>query len=101
MMFLLFACCLSPYSWFYNWALSAPVVVMFCKRAWDRRADLVESVLFIAFLLSLTTSKFNMAMVTPFLGVTLGLVALYRIRLEGRSAEIYNPIDQVKAVSAS
>lgn len=92
MMFLLFACCLSPYSWFFNWALSAPVVVMFCKRAWDGRADIVETVLLIALLLSLSTSKFNMAMVTPILGVTLGIVALYRIRLERRPAESNNPI---------
>jgi hypothetical protein len=80
MIFVLFICCLSPYSWFYNWALSAPVVVMFCKRAWDGRADIVETVLLIAFLLSLSTSKLNMAMVTPLLGVTLAIVALYRIR---------------------
>jgi len=101
MMFLLFACCLSPYSWLYNWALSAPVVVMFCKRAWDGRADIVATVLLIAFLLSLSTSKFGMAMATPFLGVTLGIVALYRIRLERRPAESNNPINQLKTVSAS
>jgi hypothetical protein len=101
MMFLLFACCLSPYSWFYNWALSAPVVVMFYKRAWDGREDIVETVLLIAFLLSLSTSKFNMAMVTPILGVTLGIVALYRIRLERRPAESNNPINQLKTVSVS
>jgi hypothetical protein len=101
MMFLLFACCLSPYSWLYNWTLSAPVVVMFCKRAWDGRADIVATVLLIAFLLSLSTSKFGMAMATPFLGVTLGIVALYRIRLERRPAESNNPINQLKTVSAS
>lgn len=100
MTFLLFACCLSPYSWFYNWALSAPVVVMFCKRAWDGRADIVETVLLIALLLSLSTSKFNMAMVTPILGVTLGIVAVYRMRLEWRPAESNNPINQLKTVSA-
>jgi hypothetical protein len=101
MMFLLFMCCLSPYSWLYNWALSAPVVVMFCKRAWDGRQDIVETVLLIAFLLSLSTSKFNMPMVTPILGVTLGIVALYRMRLERRPAESNNPINQLKTVSAS
>jgi hypothetical protein len=65
---------------------------MFCKRAWDGRADIVETVLLIAFLLSLSTSKFNMPMVTPILGVTLGIVALYRIRLERRPAESNNPM---------
>lgn len=92
MMFLLFMCCLSPYSWLYNWALSAPVLVIFCKRAWDGRMDTAETVLFIAFLLSLATSKFNMPKVTPILGVTLGIVALYRIRLERRPAESNNPM---------
>jgi hypothetical protein len=101
MMFLLFACCLSPYSWFYNWGLSAPVVVMFCKRAWDGRADIVETVLFVAFLLSITTSKLNMAMVTPILGVALAIVALYRMRLERRSAESDNLIDYLETVRAS
>ncbi len=96
MMFLLFACCLSPYSWFYNWALSAPVVVMFCKRAWDGRADIVETVLLIAFLLSLSTTHFNMAMLTPVLGVALAIVALYRIRLERRPGESKNPANQLE-----
>jgi hypothetical protein len=101
MMFLLFACCLSPYSWFYNWALSAPVFVMFCKRVWDGRADFVETVLFIAFLLSLTTSKLNMAMVTPVLGVALATVALYQIRLEQRPAESNEPVYQLETVRAA
>ena len=46
MMFLLFACCLSPYSWFYDWGLTAPVLVIFAKRAWDGRADAAETVFF-------------------------------------------------------
>lgn len=101
MMFLLFACCLSPYSWFYNWALSAPVVVMFCKRSWDGRADIFETVLLIAFLLSLSTTKFGMAIVTPILGVVLGIVALYRIRLERCPTKSNNSINEPKAVAAS
>ena len=80
--YLLFACCLSPYSWFYNWALSAPVMVIFCKRIWDRRADGVETFLFIAVLLSLATTRFNMALISPVLGVALGIYALYRMRFE-------------------
>jgi hypothetical protein len=101
LMYLLFACCLSPYSWFYNWALSAPVMVMFCKRAWDGRADIAETVLLIAFLLSLTTTKFNMGLVTPIFGVALGIVALCRMRLEGRPAESKSLIHQLKTASAS
>ncbi len=101
MVFLLFTCCLSPYSWFYNWTLSAPVVVMFCKRAWDGRADIVETVLLPAFLLSLSTTKLNMAMVTPILGVTLGIVALYRMRLERRPAECNNPSPGPASVCAN
>jgi hypothetical protein len=101
LMFVLFACCLSPYSWFYNWALSAPVVVMFCKRVWEGRADGVETFLLITILLSLSTSKFNMAMVTPAFGVTLGIVALYRMRLERHPAESNNPIHRLATVSAS
>ncbi len=99
--FLLFACCLSPYSWFYNWGLSAPVMVMFCMRAWEGRADIVETVLLIAFLLSLITTKFNMAMVSPVLGVILGIFALYRMRLERLPAESNNSIHQLKRVSVS
>jgi len=101
MMFLLFMCCLSPYSWLYNWALSAPVLVIFFKRAWDGRMDIVETVLLIAFLLSLSTSKFNMPMVTPILGVILGLYALYRMRLERRTAENDNSMNQLKTASVS
>jgi hypothetical protein len=100
MMYLLFACCLSPYSWFYNWALSAPAVVVCCKRAWDGRADITETIFLIALLLSLSTSKFSMAMITPILGVTLGIVVLYRIRLEPRHAESGNPINQLKTARA-
>lgn len=99
--FLLFACCLSPYSWFYNWALSAPVLVMFCKRAWDGRADTVETILLTALLLSLTTSQFGMAMVTPLLGIALGIVALRRMRPERRPAESHSSIDQLTTVSVS
>lgn len=101
LMFLLFACCLSPYSWFYNWALSAPVMVLFCKRVWDGSADTVETSLLVAFLLSLVTTKFHLALVTPVLGVILGFVALYRMRLERRPAESDRPISQLNAVGAS
>jgi len=100
MIFLLFACCLSPYSWFYNWALSAPAVVMFLKRAWDGDANMLETFLLITFLLSLSTSKFGMAMVTPLLGITLGIVALNRMRLEGRPQESKNRIHQLRTVNA-
>lgn len=101
MMFLLFACCLSPYSWFYNWALCAPVVVMFCKRTWDGRADTVETVLLIALLLSLSTSRFDMAMITPILGVVLGLVALHRMRQERSGIETNQPANQLSSATAS
>ena len=91
MVFLLFACCLSPYSWFYNWALTAPVVIMLFRRAWDGRADTIETALLAAFLLSLTTSKFQMAMITPVVGVVLGIVVLRRMRLEQNLAETTAP----------
>jgi hypothetical protein len=101
MMFLLFGCCLSPYSWFYNWAVCAPVLVVFCKRVWDGRADLVETGLLIATLLSLSTTEFNMALVTPLLGIALGLLALYRIRNEQHPQENINRSSQLKPVNAS
>jgi hypothetical protein len=41
-----------------------------------------------------------MAMVTPIIGVTLGIVALYRMRLERRFPESNNPVNQVMTVSA-
>lgn len=99
--FLLFCCCLAPYSAFYNWALSAPVLVMFCKRAWDGRANMLETAFMIALLLSLATSKYNMPMVTPFFGVALGIVALRQMRFESRPAGINNSIIQLKTVNAS
>lgn len=101
LVFLLFACCLSPYSWFYNWALSAPAVVMFCKKVWDGRAGTAETVLLAALLLSLSTSRFNMAMVTPVLGVVLGIAGLYRMRLELSSAETSQPVKALSAATAS
>ncbi len=101
LVFLLFACCLSPYSWFYNWALSAPVIVLLCKRTWDGSAGLAETTLLIALLVSLLTTKFNMAMVSPILGVVLSLVVLYRMRLERRSAAAGGPVPELKPVSAA
>jgi hypothetical protein len=101
LMFLLFACCLSPYSWFYNWALCAPVMIMFCQRVWEGKADFVETFLLTTILLSLTTSKFNMALVTPVLAIALGIVGLYRMRLEQRPAEGNYQINQLKPVTAS
>lgn len=95
LVYLLFVCSLSPYSWFYNWAIIAPAMVLCCKRIWDRTAGIAETSLFIALLLSLATSEFNMAMVSPFLGIMLGLFALYRMRLEGPanpSTETNQPI---------
>lgn len=83
--FLLLACALSPYSWLYAWALSAPAVVMFCKRSWYQRASSVEMIFFVAFLLSLSTSRLNMSMVTPVLAIALGLVGLHNIRSEQQS----------------
>ena len=101
MVFLLFACCLSPYSWFYNWALAAPVVVMLFRRAWDGRADLLETILVAAFLLSLSTSRFQMAMITPVVGVVLGIVVLRRMWLEQNLAEATAPAAQLAGATAS
>lgn len=101
MMFLLFICGLSPYSWFYNWGLSASVVVVLCMRAWEGRANTVEIVLLIAFLLSLITTKFDMAMVSPVLGIALGILVLHRMRLERIPAESDKPIPQLKTIPAA
>lgn len=101
MVFLLLICCISPYSWFYNWALCAPALVMFCKRAWDGMLGATETVLLVALLLSLATTKFNMALISPILGVALGIVALYAMRLERRSIESALPIDHLKAAPAA
>lgn len=99
--FLLFACCLSPYSWFYNWVLSAPAAVLFCKRTWDGRANTIETVLLAALLLSLSTSRFNMAMVTPVLGALLGMVGLYRMRQERGGTETSQPVKVLRAATVS
>ncbi len=70
--FLLLTCCISPYSWLYAYTLAAPAVVMYSKRAWERSIDTVEIVIFMGFLLSLSTTKLHMPMVTPLLGILLG-----------------------------
>lgn len=101
MMFLLFTCSLSPYSWFYNWGLSAPAVVVLCMRAWEGRASTVETVLLVAFLLSLVTTKFDMAMVSPVLGIALGILVLHRMRLERSPAESDKSIPQLGAIRAA
>jgi len=81
-MFLLLACAISPYSWLHSWVLSAPAVVVFCQRAWELRADVVEIVLLTTFLISLSTNSFHVPTLTPLFGIGLGIYGLYRLRLE-------------------
>ena len=80
--FLLLSCCLAPFSWLYAWVLSAPALVMFGKRISEGRSNAVELTLFMLFLPSLLTSKFHLGLATPPLGVALGIIGLYRLRLE-------------------
>ena len=81
-MFLLLACAISPYSWLHSWVLSAPAVVVFCQRAWELRADVVEIVLLTTFLISLSTNSFHVPTLTPLFGIGLGIYGLYRLRFE-------------------
>jgi|SRR5271166_3113125 len=79
--FLLLSCCVAPFSWLYAWFLCAPALVMFGKRIAEQRSNAVESTLFVLFLFSLVTSKFHLGLATPPLGVALGIIGLYRLRL--------------------
>ena len=63
--FLLLSSCVSPYSWLYAYVFCAPALVILGKRIWEQRLNAVETTLLMAFLLSLSTSAFHMAMVTP------------------------------------
>ncbi|HET7102992.1 MAG TPA: hypothetical protein VFI20_02795, partial [Terracidiphilus sp.] len=99
--YLLLTCCLSPYSWFYNWALSAPAMVLFFKRVWDGNAKVAESALLVALLLSLVTTHFGMAMVSPVLGVALALTALHHMRREPSSAGHSEGALQTKLAASS
>jgi hypothetical protein len=79
--FLLLSCCISPFSWLYAWVLSAPALVLLGRRISERCSTSVETVLLMLFLLSLLTSKFHLGLATPPLGVMLGLIGLYELRL--------------------
>lgn len=82
--FLLLSCCVSPFSWLYAWVLCLPVLVFIGKRIMDAHATAAETALTLLFLLSLLTSKFHLGLITPPLGVSLGLVLLYNLALERR-----------------
>jgi hypothetical protein len=85
--FLLLASCISPYSWLYAYVFCAPILVIAGKRIAERRLNAAETTLVMMFLLSLSTSGFHMPMVTPLVGIALGIVGLYRLRAERRTEE--------------
>jgi hypothetical protein len=82
--FLLLACCISPYSWLYAYVFCAPELVILGKRIWERRLNGAETALMMAFLISLSTSGLQMPMMTPLVGIALGIMGLCRLRAERR-----------------
>jgi hypothetical protein len=83
--FLLLSCCCSPVSWIHAYALSAPALVIIGKRIWEQYANAAEAILLTMFLLSLSLSSDRatyFVVMTPLLGVALGLMGLRRLRLE-------------------
>jgi hypothetical protein len=88
--FLLLACCISPYSWLYAYVFCAPALVIAGKRITERRLNATETTLLMMFLLSLSTCGFHMPMVTPLVGIALGIMGLHRLRAERRPEEDSN-----------
>jgi hypothetical protein len=85
--FLLIACCISPYSWLYAYVFCAPELVILGKRMWERRLNGAETTLVMMFLISLSASGFHMPMVTPLVGIAMGIMGLYRLRTERRAED--------------
>jgi hypothetical protein len=100
--FFLLSCCLSPVAWLHAYMLAVPAIVILCKRAFDRDLPGTETLLLIAFILSLNCYRYNtvapitggsvlhyvgmlppiFALMTPVFGLALALAGLRRLSTE-------------------
>ncbi|MGO8760262.1 MAG: glycosyltransferase family 87 protein [Terracidiphilus sp.] len=86
--FLLLSCCVSPVSWLHAYVLSAPALVILGRRIWENRLRGSEVAVALLFALSLITTHFRApGLLTPVLGIVLGLMGLLRLRGERPTAE--------------
>lgn len=86
--FLFLSCCLSPVSWAFSYPLAAPELALLAKRIWCRQSSALEAILWLLFLLAISTHQFEVLRIaTPLLGVALCLVALRRLQWEGNTTE--------------
>jgi hypothetical protein len=91
--FLLLSCCLSPVSWLNAYVLSTPVLAIVGIRLWRGRSTLLELGLFTLLILSLSIAAItDLRMLTPLLGIGLGLVRLYDLRKENNAASMNGSI---------
>jgi hypothetical protein len=87
--FLLFSCCLSPVSWLNAYVLSIPVLAIVGIRLWLGQSTLLELGLFTLLMLSLSIAVItDLRMLTPLVGIGLGLVRLYDLRRENNVASM-------------
>jgi hypothetical protein len=81
--FLLLACCLSPVSWTHMYALSAPALLLFARRAWQGHAHLIELLILMAFAISLSVEGYaRMLVTTPMFGMAYSLLRLSSLSIE-------------------
>jgi len=100
--FFLLSCCLSPVAWLHAYMLAVPAIVILGKRAIDGNLPATEAVVLMAFVLSLNCYRYNtnaaitggtilhfigilpsvLALMTPVLGVTLGIMGLHRLNAD-------------------
>ena len=86
--FLLLSCCLSPVSWLNAYVLSIPVLAIAGFRLWRGQSTLLELGLFAMLMLSLSVAVYTeLKMLTPILGIALGMVRLYKLRTEKYGTE--------------
>lgn len=79
--FLLLSCCVAPVSWVHAYLLSAPALVINGKRIWEEHASTFETVVFLLFILSLSTNTvLPLVFMTPLLGIVLGFLGLKRLK---------------------
>lgn len=114
--FFLLSCCLSPVAWLHAYMLAVPAIVILCRKAFDGDLPGTETLLLIAFVLSLNCYRYNttiplaggsfshyaamlppvLALMTPVFGVALATIGLRRLNASPRgiiSPDKVNPIE--------
>ena len=98
--FLMISCCISPVSWLHAYTLSAPALLILVRQIRNGQSNLAEAFLMLGFLFVNSSTKFvnwawtthltilyDLASLTPILGLTLGLFMLHRLQSERRQMQ--------------